>query len=840
MSSPLGSINPISSADNDIQTLPCIHCGEPTEVAMDTDPQVVFCCNGCRGAYELIHGWGLENYYGLRDQLSGASQPVDRNGQSVSEASLAERYAVFDRAEYLGRSEPKEQSDGTMVCELAVHGLHCAACAWLIENVATRTPGWLDARVKMSEHTMRVVFDPKTISLSRIAQPLDRLGYELSPLPEHREDHFRQENQRLLIQIAFAGFCAANAMWIAIALYAGEASDVEESHWSFLRWVGTGLGLAAVAFPGRTFFQGAWASIKTRTPHMDLPVALGLAVGTIAGVVAAISGRGESYFDSLAVLVFLLLIGRWIQFRQQHRAAKAVDLLLRITPRHANRIQFDGQTELVLVDNLRVGDHVRVMAGQSVPVDGVVLSGASSVDQSLLTGESLPVPVKTDSPVSAGTVNLQSPLDIRVESIGRDSRIGQVMQTVEEATSKKIPIVQLADRIGGYFVVIVTLLACLTFACWFSEGLGTAASRATSLLIVACPCALALATPLAIAVALGRAAKRKILIRDGSSLQSLATTGKIWFDKTGTLTEGRPRAEHVHGDQQAIGIAAAIERECQHPIARAIAKEAERLNISQPTDASLQQVHAGGVSGRCEGSTVLVGNVAFMKMEGVHLPTAIIDACDRCTQQGASPNIIAVDGVATCVLAVRDPLKPKVARFIDSLRQQGWDVGILSGDHVKIVEGVASQLGIAKTSALGGLTPEDKLRQIQADQSVADGRSSPSVVMVGDGANDAAALAAADVGIAVRGGAEVSLQAAPIYVATDEMNAIENLMHAADRTQRLIHTTFAASLSYNVIAVILAMTGHISPLTAAILMPISSVTVLALTLAWPVFPKIKP
>ncbi|MCR9206641.1 MAG: heavy metal translocating P-type ATPase metal-binding domain-containing protein [bacterium] len=809
-------------------SLPCVHCGEPTEVHRDADPTTVFCCNGCRGAYELIHGWGLESYYGLRDQLAGGGQPIDRDGQPTSTDSLQERYTVFDRADYLGASQPIEQSDGTMVCELAVHGLHCAACAWLIENVATRTPGWLDARVKMSEHTMRVVFDPKKISLSRIAQPLDRLGYELSPLPEHREDHFRQENHRLLILIAFAGFCAANAMWIAIALYAGEASDVEAEHWSFLRWMGTGLGLAAVLLPGRTFFQGAWASIKTRTPHMDLPVALGLTVGTVAGVIAAITGQGESYFDSLAVLVFLLLIGRWIQFHQQHRAAKAVDLLLRITPRHTQRILANDQTELVLVDNLRPNDSVRVMAGQSVPVDGVILGGQSSIDQSLLTGESLPVSVQEGDSVSAGTVNLQSPLDIRVTSVGRESRIGQVMQSVEEAAAQKTPIVQLADSIGGYFVVIVTLLAIATFFAWLGDGFGIAASHATSLLIVACPCALALATPLAIAVALGRAAKRKILIRDGSSLQTLASVGTIWFDKTGTLTEGKPKAIYVEGDPSAIAHAAAIERHCEHPIAIAIQREASRRDLTVPTNAQLGQVHVGGVSGNSDGQAVLVGSLSFMQDNHVVLTESILAACEHCTNQSASPSVIAIDGIASCVLAISDPLKPNVDQFVESLKRRGWRVGILSGDHPKIVAHVAEQLNLDAAQALGGLSPEDKLQHVRH-------HSSGSTVMVGDGANDAAALAAADVGIAVRGGAEVSLQAAPVYIASDSMTSISDLIGAARRTQALIRTAFAASLSYNLVAVALAMSGRISPLFAAILMPISSVTVLALTLAWPIF-----
>ena len=272
----------------DTQT--CIHCGEPTTAA----DQPSFCCNGCRVAYELIHGWGLEDYYALRDQqIDGSVVPATKENA---------RYEAFSNDAYLGRSAPVVTADGLMSAELAIHGLHCAACAWLIENAASRTIGWTMARVKMVDHTIRVLFDPKLVQLSQIARLLGRLGYEITPLTSGLQDQSQRQNRTLLVQLAIAGFCAANAMWIAIALYAGEASGVSASHRDYLRLFGTGLGIVAVVFPGRTFFVGALASLKTRTPHMDLPVALGLSVGTIVGTANAVTGFGNVYFDSLAVL----------------------------------------------------------------------------------------------------------------------------------------------------------------------------------------------------------------------------------------------------------------------------------------------------------------------------------------------------------------------------------------------------------------------------------------------------------------------------------------------------------------------------------------------------------
>lgn len=814
-----------------VVTRPCIHCGEATESDAEQPAEEIFCCNGCRGAYELIHGWGLESYYGLRDQLGG--------GTSARVKDHASRYNLFDNDEFLGPSKPRSQEDGLRCTELAVHGLHCAACAWLIENAAIRTPGWSVARVKMSEHTLRVVFDPEETSLSAIARLLDRLGYELAPISTERDAHFQNENRRHLIRIALAGFCAANAMWIAIALYAGEFSGVAADHRFFLRVVGTVLGIAAVVVPGRVFFTGALASLKTRVPHMDLPVALGLSVGTIVGTVNAITGYGQLYFDSLAVLVFLLLIGRWIQFHQQHRAAKAVDLLLRITPRHATRMNADETRDIVLVDTLQSGDCVRVDAGENIPVDGEILVGETTIDRSLLTGESLPVGAQAGDEVSAGTLNLQRPIDVRVLATGRDSRIGKVMQTVEEATSEKIPIVQFADSIGGVFVVVVTLLAVVCFLWWLPSGWSAAASYATALLIVACPCALALATPLAISVSLGRAARHKVLIRDGNTLSQLARGGTIWFDKTGTLTSGRPDAEVVWGSVESILPAASVEQHCNHPVAEALVRLARVSGFELAADATLQCVERQGVLGRAGGREVMVGSADFLRTHGFGLGQVVLDAIEHCTHTAASPILIAVDGIVEAVVGISDPLKPGAREMIQRLQQRRWRVGILSGDHPKIVAHVAEQVGIDKEDAFGGLSPEEKLAAVRGDTRFHQGitpEPKSTTVMIGDGANDAAALAAADVGIAVRGGAEVSLQAAPVFIASGRLAGIDELVAGAKRTDWLIRTTMTVSLSYNAIAVTLAMLGWISPLIAAILMPISSASVLALTLVWPTYP----
>jgi Cu2+-exporting ATPase len=408
------------------------------------------------------------------------------------------------------------------------------------------------------------------------------------------------------------------------------------------------------------------------------------------------------------------------------------------------------------------------------------------------------------------------------------------MQSVESAITEKTPIVQLADRIGGIFVVAVTFIAVVTFAWWLPYGLAVATANATSLLIVACPCALALATPLAIAVGLGRAARAGILIRDGGAFQQLSRVGTLWFDKTGTLTEGRQRVSTFFGSEEGLRLAAAIESECRHPVALAIVREAQRRRLIAPDNYCLEQVLPGGILGTADGRRVSAGNLVFMRDQRIDLDSRLLVEHQAMVAAGASPIIIAVDGRAVAMLGMSDPVRVDAPALLLELAQQGWQVGVLSGDHPEIVRQVVQRLGLNEKRCFGGLTPEEKLAAIRESRN-----HGGSVVMVGDGANDAAALAAADVGIAIRGGAEVSLQAAPVFIASGHLKSIARLLRGARQTSRVIYLNFALSLTYNLIAVGLAMAGLISPLIAAILMPISSVSVLALTLAMRSFEEMR-
>ncbi|MFG0261246.1 MAG: heavy metal translocating P-type ATPase [Novipirellula sp. JB048] len=810
-------------------TLPCVHCGLPSPPPLDpSDP--AFCCTGCRGAWELIHGWGLQDYYALRDGVPSETL-ADRRRDSLDD---------LDDPKLLLPSVVTKMRGPNSVelarVRLSLSGLHCAACAWLIEQAPSHVPGWYSATVQMHSRTVELVYDPALVPLSQLGRHLKTIGYLASPLDTSKtQDASSAESRRLLVDVAIAGFCAMNAMWIAIALYAGAFTGIEEAQRHLLRLAGVGLGVAAVVIPGRVFLRGAVASIRLRVPHMDLPVALGLSAGAIASVYGLLVSGSEIYFDSIATLVFFLLVGRWVQMRQQHHAGRAIASLLDLTPNAATRVDADGTLARVPAAELARGDIVQVEPGESIPVDGIVVMGRSQLDRSLLTGESRPVAIAVGATVEAGTENIASTIQIEATAIGEATRLGRLSQSVVEAAASKTPIVQLANRIGGWFVIVVLALAIVTAIAWWRVDPALAIDHSVALLIVACPCALAMATPLAIAVAVGRLAERRILVRSGESLERFSQPGTIFFDKTGTLTQGRMQVTHWFGELELLRSVQAIEATVGHPIARAIVDYKRRDADALPRASDVQNHVGMGVEGTVAGRRYTIGSLKLLDHLQSSLDAVARSQVETILRSGSTPILVFVEDRAEAVLGVSDPIRPEAQQVIERLQSGGWQVAMLSGDHDSIAHRVADRLGIAPERTWGDQSPEQKLAAIE--HAKRDGRV---VVMVGDGVNDAAALAAADVGVALRGGANASLAAAPILIGNSRLEGIVTLTQSAKRTARSIKQNFVVSISYNAFAALLAMTGIISPLIAAILMPLSSLTVLTMTLATPVVDATMP
>ena len=807
----------------EIEAVACAHCTLPVPPGLlSADRAEQFCCHGCETAYNAIRSCGLERYYEYLQQSGGTDRPASSKGRGYEEfddPAFAELYC-------------EGATGGTTRTTLLVEGMHCAACVWLLEKLPSAMAGVVEARVDLGRSQLRLAWRPEVVPLSRIARFIDRLGYAPHPLRESSQaEARRRENRAALARIAVAGALFMNTMLIALALYASGSSGggMEPGLQVFFRWVSAGLAAISLAGPGRVFFRGAIASIRVRTLHMDVPVALALLVGLAHGLVNTILSRGEVYFDTLATLVFLLLIGRWIQQCQQRRALDAVELLFSLTPSSATLIEESGP-RVVPVEALGVGDVVEVRAGDNVPTDGVVCRGASSLNVALLTGESAPVEVREGDAVAAGSVNLSAPIRVRVEATGRRTRVGQLMSLIEEHARTKPPIVQLADTIAARFVGVVIALAALTFALWSATSLGKGLEAAVSLLIITCPCALGLATPLAIMSAIGRAASSGILVKGGASLEVLARRGTLVLDKTGTLTTGDLRVVSYHGTDELRPLIGEAERMCVHPIARALVEWAS-AGAGGPQPTRVHQHLGGGIEASFDHAELLIGSETFVmhRCGALRLPDALQGAIDAAASAGLTPVLVARGGVPEAVVVLGDDLRPEAACALGELRAAGWDPVLLSGDDPRIALAVGARLGLASDRALGGVSPEDKARRVAQYA-----REAPTV-MVGDGVNDAAALAAATVGVAVRGGAEAAMSAADVYFAGEGLRPLVRLFDGARQTARTIRLGLAVSLLYNVLFGGLAIAGLVTPLVAAVLMPISSATVVILSFRGPAF-----
>ncbi|MDX1564935.1 MAG: cation-translocating P-type ATPase, partial [Phycisphaeraceae bacterium] len=655
---------------------------------------------------------------------------------------------------------------------------------------------------------------------SRIGRTLAALGYRPHPVRDRDRRQVRKlEERRHLLRIGLAGALAGNVMLVTWALYAGFFEGMGGADRMLFRWMAMTLGLVALAGPGAVFFRGAWASLRTRTPHMDLPIATALLLGAAAGVAATVRGPGEIYFDSLAALVFLLLVGRWLQATQQRRAADAVALLNALTPVTAHRL-VNGVEEEVEIDDLSPDQIVRVRAGETLPVDGTIVNGRSAVDQSLLSGESKPVAMGPGDQVCAGAVNAEAPIEVRISELGANTRAGRLMALIERAARDKPPLVQMADRLAVWFAVGVPTLALGTLIVWSLIDPSRAVSSAVALMIVACPCALGLATPLSIAVAIGRAARRRIMVKGGAVLEKLAKPGTVIFDKTGTLSGGRVTLVDWFGDRAVRSAVERMQRDSCHPVGRALA---EGLAAQKSFDQ--QQLHRirhdrSGVEAVWEGRPLAVGSVGWIGGRA-SVPKWAEKRIEQLTVEGYGPVLVALDRRVVAVAAVGDAIRPEARAVVHRWKAAGWKTMLLSGDHVAVVDRVARQAGVDEARA--DQSPEQKAAAVAAVRRAGAG----SVVMVGDGVNDAAALAEADVGVAVHGGAEASLAAADVFVGRPGLEPLDELLSGSRRLVGTIRRAMGLSLAYNLIGVAAAAVGWVGPLTAAVLMPVSSLTVLS-------------
>ena len=787
------------------EAVTCAHCRGPVaEGDVDTLAARQFCCAGCRTAFAIIHEHGLDQYYGLGETRTA---PVRASGRSFEE---------FDHETFQALYVPR-RDDGLASIDLYLEGVHCASCVWLVERVPLVLPGVVRAELEVRRALAHVTFDPSAVRLSEVARALDSLGYRPHPFRGVKAEEVRRaEDRAMLVRIGVAGAIAINVMLAALALYSGEFGGMEGQYARFFRWLSMILTVPAILGPGRVFFRGAWSAVRTRTLHMDVPIALALAVGLVRGAVNTWRDAGPIYFDGLATLTFALLAGRYLQQRGQRAAADSAELLYSLAPNAARAVETDaGGAERVTevpTEAVLPGMLLDIRAGDALPADGVIERGTSTLDLSMLTGESRPVRTGEGAQVFAGTVNLSAPLRVRVTAAGESSRLAKILRQVEESVQRRAPVVQLANRLAGWFVAIVLALTIATLVSWWPSDSTAAVDHAIALLVVTCPCALALATPLAVSVAVGRAARTGVFVKGGDVVEQLARPATLLLDKTGTITEARTAVESWTGPDWVRPLVLALEADSLHPVAEGFRRAWP--DVAPATVAESAHTIGGGIEGLVEGHRVIVGSPRFVRARAADDPSL-----PSPEDAALTPVLIAVDGRIVAAAGFGDPIRADAIESVRRLREAGWTVGILSGDDPQVVAAAGRALGLPPEACVGGASPEDKLRAVEA------ARARGRVVMVGDGVNDAAAIAAASVGIGVHGGAEACLATADVYLMRPGLGALVRLHEGAARTMRVIRRNIAFSIGYNVIGAGLAMAGILNPLIAAILMPLSSLTV---------------
>ncbi|HBH36117.1 MAG TPA: heavy metal translocating P-type ATPase, partial [Gammaproteobacteria bacterium] len=636
---------------------------------------------------------------------------------------------------------------------------------------------------------------------------------------------------QLLYRMAFAGFAMMNLMWISIALYSG--ADKGEFRTMF-HWVGFALATPTLLYSGWPFFKGAWSGLRHFHLGMDLPIAIGAAITYLYSLYVTLSGdtQGEVYYDTVVNFLFVILVGRYLEAISKRQAVASTQRLLDLQPRVATVIR-DGEEHIVPIRSVKISEEVLVKPGERIPVDGIVVGGSSSVDEAMLSGESQPLSKRPGDQISAGTINIHGVLHLRVESLLQDTALGRIIRLVEEAQASKAPIQCVADQVVPWFVAATLGIATATFILWVGTDFDKALMAATAVLIITCPCAFGLATPMAIAVASGLGARHGILVRNGEVLERFSAIDHIVFDKTGTLTKGAMSVTAVAmaesawqaGEempmkiQELLSQLSAVERYSEHPLAAAILEKAGRSHDVIENGSFINQP-GFGVGGIVSGQQLYAGTAAWMDHNGVERTPSLESIAAQLDQQGVSSLRVAAGGVEVALISVEDPLREDAQALIERLKSDNIRVTLLSGDRRQTAELIAQRLG-GGMDVIAEVLPEEKDRVIAQLQSKGE-----QVAMVGDGVNDAPALVRADVGIALGSGTDVSIASADIVLMSNELEKVALASALSRRTLRTIRQNIGISITYNIIMVPLAVAALITPLVAAISMPVSSLLVI--------------
>ncbi len=694
----------------------------------------------------------------------------------------------------------------------------CAACQAHVQRALRKTPGVREASVNLMTRQAAVVYEPAAVTPDILVDTIRRSGYEAElPGPDRsviaeQESQDREqlaEYRSLIRKSTFALSAGALAMALMPWIHHSPA-------W---KWFFLALTTVVMVWPGRHFYSRAWTAARHRTSNMSTLVALGTLAAYFYSAASTLGFVSDFYYEAVILIIGLVLLGNTLEARARRQTSAALRSVLELQPPRARLLADDGAEQDVPVEHVRSGDLLLVRPGERIPVDGRVEDGGSSVDESMLTGESIPIEKSTGSKVYGGTVNQTGSFRYRVTAVGADSALARIVRILREAQGSRPPIQRLADRISAIFVPAVVALAVLTFFAWRLTGNGFVPSfgAAISVLIIACPCAMGLAVPTAVMVATGRAAKAGILIRGGDAFEKARRVDTVVLDKTGTVTEGKPAVTYCDLPDEVLARVAAVERLSEHPLAAAVVSYAEARSLPRSAAEAFEATPGRGARARVDGRVVLAGNEPYLESSGIDT-APVADRMGELAAAGKTPLLVAEDGRIAGVIAVADRIRPTSRQAIETLRRNGLRVILLTGDREATARAIAAEAGIDEVIA--GVLPEGKVEAVKRLQ--AEGRI---VAMAGDGINDAPALAQADVGLAMVTGAEIAAEAADITLMRPDLTALASALELSRRTMGVMKQNLFWAFLYNVIGIPVAAMGLLSPVIASAAMAFSSVSV---------------
>lgn len=791
----------------------CFHCGQPVPPTLHLTTSIEgqdqpMCCYGCQAVSQAIVEAGLQDFYRYRDALSPTAK--------VMVPAQLQQWQVYDHPQIRQQFVQPETED-IATASLILEGITCAACIWLNEKHLLSLPGVLSAHLNYTTHRAQIRWDERQIQLSAILQAIESLGYRAHPYdPKTQQRLFAATRKQYLLRMAVAGFLGMQVMMTSVALYQGAWSGIESEFRQLFQWLNFGFSLPVLLYSAYPFFKTAWHDFTQRRISMDVPVSLGIAIAFMGSVWATVTGVGEVYYDSVVMFVFFLLTGRYFELMARQRGNETLEALALSTPALATRLTITaaGETDeaIVPVVELRVGDRVLIRPGETIPADGEVVDGSSSVNEALLTGEHAPILKLVGARLVGGSVNIESPLQMRVMQIGDDTLLASILRLLERAQTEKPAIMQLTDKIAAYFVGFILILAALVASYWAMVDPTQWLPILFAVLVVTCPCALSLATPAAISAAMAALSAVGVIATRGHVLETLAQTTDLVFDKTGTLTQGQLQMTAMQSfiDKpvaDCLALAKALEQSSEHPIAQAF----KRCPGPSPWVAEQVTNEPGaGLSGWIAGQCYYLGTAEFIQRQ--------VSALEITPALGEWSVYLANQDTLLAGFNWEDALREDALLTIQQLQAAGYGVHLLSGDHPQAVAKLAQQLGINHYAAR--LKPADKLVALQQLQ-----QRGAVVMMVGDGVNDAPVLAAAQVSVAMSSGADLAKVSADMLLLGAHLQPLCRALQIAKKCQWVIRQNLFWAAAYNIAAVPAAALGWVPPWLATIGMSLSSLGV---------------